>query len=457
MLIEDEQHKIHLICRPTQLRKTFATISKIKNEHDKVHIIFTKKTSIARDQFGSRLNEDEDLIIYNVGSKLQNGEKTFKSMKKMIEDIEYGYKKIPNCILMCTSITEQRMKDIDKLIRLCASKRKLVNIYFDEFQENEKGTTRVRKAHEKDSAVSEVVYISATPRKLLKEVNEVVIEDAPIDKEDLRNYKGVDYSDYNELVDLPGDPRFDEFLQKLSSGRIVIGERIVPSEKDYAFFRTIYYSLLRLEEIGIVDNGRLGNGRSIGFVFAKIKTNTHDIIKAICQGINKKIVVVVLNGNGKTLSFSFRQEDDSEVRINDIDIYDGLSNEEINELTIEKVIAKKLSSLGLERRPTVITGHICVGSSQTLISAEKEEYDGPKLPPPDYAIFGRGIVSYDFDKDGSCKGCDQASQLHGRTTGVRTNKMRTLVFCDEIFRDMAMDRQTRAMDIQKFGGQMYNL
>jgi hypothetical protein len=449
MKIEDNLHKIHLICRPTQLKKTFATILKIKRESDKMHIIFSKDTGIARDQFGNRLSDEKTILTYNIGSKLKNRPKkgTFKNAKTMIYEVENGHIECPDCVLMCTSITGKRMNDLKDMINMAFKiNRRRVNIYFDESQENEAGTSRVREAWKNDDSVSEIVYITATPRKLLKsQPDGVFVENCPLDPEDLEYYRGTDSEifEYRDLSDThDGDIRFDEFVTK----KLMPLHAMIPDGRDITFFRTLYYTLLDNRYI-------LEEPKKYTFLPAKIKTSTHLITKEIVLELNKKAVVVILNGNGKTLDFWLYDDNTGRTistEATGVSIYE---HEDDAKITIDKLIAKRLVEHNLTERPVVITGNLCVGSSQTLISAEDEKND-PKLPPFDYAIFCPGIVSYRLEKDGSIKGSDRASQIIGRLTGIRRNEKRTIIFREPLFEAIVKNREKQAEYMTRQGGRM---
>ena len=141
------------------------------------------------------------------------------------------------------------------------------------------------------------------------------------------------------------------------------------------------------------------------FMPATRKRVTHNIIRNIVMKANPKCVVVTLNGVEKNIRYI--DDEDKYVTI-DLVIKSG----ELGDL-----IAGHLHENMIFARPLVITGYLCVGMGQTLVSR-------------DLGAFTTAILGYSKITN------DNLYQLFGRITGRikgwMPNTIKTQVYCSKI-------------------------
>ena len=173
---------------------------------------------------------------------------------------------------------------------------------------------------------------------------------------------------------------------------------------EYDLYYNELYNIKYAESI-IEKNPEILSDGSRTFIPATRKRVTHNLIRNMVMKINPRCVVVTLNGVEKNIRYT--DEEGKEVVIDLI-----LKSGELGDL-----IAYHLRENMVFGRPLVITGYMCVGMGQTLVSKELGTFTT--------AIFGYSKITN-----------DNLYQLFGRITGrVKAwapETVKTRVFCSKI-------------------------
>jgi hypothetical protein len=128
----------------------------------------------------------------------------------------------------------------------------------------------------------------------------------------------------------------------------------------------------------ILDNG------TRSFIPAHIRRAGHLNVRTMVFEINANAVVVVLNGNEKTLVYKNLNGSQKTIDLGNV------TDEEVCE-----TISKKITELKLKDRPLVITGFLCVGMGQTLTHKTLGPFTSAIISHLDlpndelYQVFGR--------------------------------------------------------------------
>jgi hypothetical protein len=164
------------------------------------------------------------------------------------------------------------------------------------------------------------------------------------------------------------------------------------------------YNIKYAESIIEKNPGILTDG-SRTFIPATRKRVTHNVIRNMVMKYNPRCVVVTLNGVEKNIRYT-----DEEGKEAVIDLV--LKSGELGDL-----IAYHLRENMVFGRPLVITGYLCVGMGQTLVSRDLGTFTT--------AIFGYSKITN-----------DNLYQLFGRITGrIKTwapETVKTTVYCSKI-------------------------
>ena len=370
-----ENHKITLCVLTTQFGKTFTTIERIVTEVKQdsengksLHLVFTMNTLLNNKQFAKRLDSIEDRHGKGsvcVFSSKYNGK--YKHVKNRVELQGYflDEKTCPRVVVMCSNY--RRYDDGVEFIKLM-DKIKNKNIYrifsyYDELHAYISDNVRqqIEDIHELE-IVKGIIALTATPTKIfkssgfwhgLRQIN-------------LDNFNDLNYAGYKDMIFNCVDDFSHPYIGPFSD------------EFDTQTLGFIPHVLDKYPDI-IQEN-------TFTFIPAHIRRTGHNSVRDLVFRINKNTVVILINGFEKTIQYN-----DPFGNIKTIPI--SFDDEELCE-TISRLIIQH----GLQKRPIVITGFLCVSMGQTLTHKLLGSFTS--------AIFGHLDISN-----------DEIYQLFGRITG----------------------------------------
>ena len=406
---EEIVHQYNLISLPTQYGKTKLTIKIIKENAKKgiKSIIFTKKTNGALKQFADRVAKS-GLKWLALGTGIGSKDGNCRNLTKMIKKIE---KENPDCILMCAV----RSRVIDDFLIIIKELKSRVSVFFDECQDAQKTFNDAIDHYKSFRKIVSVYGITATPSGVYECLGEVFIPDYTALGSDNKNYRGMESCSFFRL-----------------STKNVIPEDMtdIIAGKHSIFLLSGYHTLVDNNILNCLVGGR----RPYVFFPGKTCVSTHDSIVKMCHRINRKTVVVVVNGNGINMSFFDKDEDNEPTPL--------LIN---NKGEIASAIWEACREKGLTERPLVLTGHNCIRSSLTLCEEEK-------IGHFTHAVFAKGVVSMKANKEGEISHQEYAYQIV-RLTGRRASDEKILVFCDEIFESAVINQEKKTKNQLNYQGE----
>ena len=398
-------NKFSLCVLPTQMGKTFIAIKKILDEIENdttkgssVHIVFTMNSLLNNKQFANRLsyiNKEHGKNMIGVFSSIYKGDLLhINSLCKLILLSKDEFK-MPKIIVACSN--NRRFTDCFKYIEYLEQNPtnvvKRVFLYFDEIHKYisiKKTDLRKKIVDISDKQILHgILAMTATPDILWKKNNNDKIDEywKKIKITDIDDYNENNYYGWNDMI-------------------INTNDILINTEEDLEtyFSEDLHYSeLYNIEyaRITLKENPDILSKYTKTFIPATRKRITHEIIRDIIFDINPYAVVVTLNGKEKSIKYK-----------NNAGIYDTIniviSTEELGDL-----IAHHLNVNNIMFRPLVITGYLCVGMGQTLVSKN--------LGPFTSAIYGYDNINK-----------DTLYQLFGRITGrIKTwtdNTIKTTVY-----------------------------
>tara|TARA_B100000795_G_scaffold268098_1_gene254317 strand:- start:2362 stop:3669 length:1308 start_codon:yes stop_codon:yes gene_type:complete len=382
--------------------KTFVTINKILEEikHDpskgrSVHFVLTMNTLLNNKQFANRLSDIKEEHGQNsvaIFTSTYNGDLThIDSLCKLIR-FSKDSDKMPKIIVACSN--HRRFIDCFNYMEFINKTETSVKrsfIYFDELHKYIKSKNinirgNIEKMDNYD-IVHGIMAMTATPDVLWKKSNEDVddywskIAIINIDKHNENNYFGwKDMEFYHSKFVLEED-----------------------SNEENLYYNELYN--IKYAEAIIHKNPEILIEGSRSFIPATRKRKTHNLIRKIVMKANPECVVVTLNGVEKNICYF-----DKEGKCEKIDIV--FKSGELGD-----IIALHLHENMIFNRPLVVTGYLCVGMGQTLVSK-------------DLGVFTTAIFGYSKITN------DNLYQLFGRITGRiknwTDNTIKIKVFCSKI-------------------------
>jgi len=397
-----EQNKFKLCILPTQMGKTFVTINKILDEikHDpskgrSVHFVLTMNTLLNNKQFANRLSDIKEEHGENavaIFASTYKGDLThINSLCKLIS-FSKDPSKMPKIVVACSNY--RRFDDCFKYMEFLNNNETAISrifVYFDELHKyikSKKANIRgnIEKMDDYD-IVHGIMAMTATPDVIWDKSNE--------DPEDYwKKITIVNIAEHNECN------YFGWNDMEFKHCRFVLED----DSNEYNLYYNEIYNIKYAESV-IEKNPEILSDGSRTFIPATRKRVTHNIIRNMVMKINPRCVVVTLNGVEKNIRYT--DEEGKDVVI-DLVIKSG----ELGDL-----ISYHLRDNMIFSRPLVITGYLCVGMGQTLVSKELGTFTT--------AIFGYSKITN-----------DNLYQLFGRITGrVKAwapETVKTRVFCSKI-------------------------
>lgn len=397
--------KIILIVLYTQLGKTFISIQRIKNNinNDKklgksIHIVYAMNTILANKQFSKRLDSiyDEELgkntvVVFSSEKKVKHGWKQVNTREQLM-GICFVKSTCPKVIIMCSN--KIRYEDGYQFIKdICEHEHKIFERIFLIYDElHAYITPELRRNIEnisRFSNVKEIIGMTATPEAIWSD-KKYIHEDFwkniklyEIEDKNFENYVGS-----KDIKFIPVDDYFD-------IDRYIRPNPIKEMDKlDNDTCNFIEHVLNNHEEI-LVNNNRI-------FIPGHKRRICHERICISVMNKNDKSVIIIINGINKEFRWINNKK---EIVIKKIDITE---KKELSEIISEKIIEYNLNN-----RPLVITGLLCVGMGQTLVSKN--------IGPFTHAIFSHLDLSN-----------AEIYQLFGRITGRMKDwetYVCTIMFC----------------------------
>ena len=406
-------NKFSLCVLPTQMGKTFITIKKILDEIENdatkgisVHIVFTMNTLLNNKQFANRLsyiNKEHGENAIGVFSSIYKGDLIhINSLCKLIL-LSKDKLKMPKIIVACSN--HRRFVDCFKYIEYLDKTPSIVRrafLYFDEIHKYisvKKTDLRKKIVDISDKQILHgILAMTATPDILWKKNNNDKIDDywknikiINIDEYDENNYYG-----WGDMI-IKAKNILINREEETSSDGVCCGAGVCGEDVESLHYSELYN--IEYARITLKENPDILSEYTKTFIPATRKRKTHDIMRNMIFDINPFAVVVTLNGKEK--SMKYKKKDKAFETINLV-----ISTEELGDL-----IAHHLNTNNLMSRPLVITGYLCVGMGQTLVSKN--------LGPFTSAIFGYDNINN-----------DTLYQLFGRITGrIKTWQEETIKTC----------------------------
>jgi hypothetical protein len=397
-----EQNKFKLCILPTQMGKTFVTINKIleeiKNDPSEgrsVHFVLTMNTLLNNKQFANRLSDIKQEHGENavaIFASTYKGDLThIDSLCKLIS-FSKDPSKMPKIIVACSNY--RRFDDCFKYMEFLNNNETAIArsfVYFDELHKyikSKKADIRgnIEKMDDYD-IVHGIMAMTATPDVIWDKSNE--------DPDDYwKKITIVNIAEHNECN------YFGWEDMTFYHPKFVLED---DSNEEGLYYNELY-NIKYAEEI-IYKNPEILAEGSRSFIPATRKRITHNMIRSMVMRVNPDTVVVTLNGVEKNICYL-----DKEGKIAKIDLV--IKSGELGDL-----IALHLHENMIFNRPLVVTGYLCVGMGQTLVSKDLGAFTT--------AIFGYSKITN-----------DNLYQLFGRITGrIKSwvdNPIKTQVFCSRI-------------------------
>lgn len=399
----------------TQMGKTFTAINRIITEIDQddefgrsIHIVFTMNTLLNNKQFAKRLETIEN--TYGKGSicvfaSIYDG--TYNHVKDRLQLLGLCSDETtcPRVVVMCSN--SRRYDDGVEFLKVID--RNKINIYrafayYDELHKYISDTLRsqIEDIHNLE-IVRGIIALTASPDKIWKSSGFW----SKLRLIQLDNFKDSNYAGYKDMV----FNCVDDFFTL----PYIRPKQFDFNELDKQTLGFISHVLKKYPEI-IQQNTRT-------FIPAHIRRIGHNYVRDLVFSINNNAIVIVINGFEKTLQYMDLSRNIKTIPLSSED-------EEVSE-TISRLIIK----YGLQMRPVVITGFLCVGMGQTLTNKLLGSFTS--------AIFGHLDLTN-----------DEIYQLFGRITGRMKDwgdkYLQTQVYCpktimhrchvmEECARNMACD------------------
>ena len=398
-----DQNKFQLCILPTQMGKTFVTINRILDEikYDSskgrsVHFVLTMNTLLNNKQFANRLSdikkEHGENAVAIFASTYKGDLTHIDSLYKLIS-FSKDPAKMPKIIVACSNY--RRFDDCFNYMKFLECNPTSITrsfVYFDELHKYIKSKkANIRGNIEKMDSyeiVHGIMAMTATPDILWNKSNEDIddywskITIVNIAEHNEYNYFGWEDMDFKHskfVLEEEGDDEHDLYYNEL-------------------------YNIKYAESI-IAKNPEILADGSRTFIPATRKRVTHNMIRNMVMKYNPNSVVVTLNGTEKNICYT---DDEGKEVVIDLVLKSG----ELGDL-----IAYHLKENMIFDRPLVITGYLCVGMGQTLVSK-------------DLGTFTTAILGYSKISN------DNLYQLFGRITGRikgwSDKTIRTQVFCSKI-------------------------
>jgi hypothetical protein len=403
------KNSLSMVVLPCQMGKTFICTEKIlstlEEEPNTVSIVLTSNTLLNNTQFGKRIIETGIETKFGKGSVVvfrskyegpYRYAKTLPELKGFFLDDVY-----PRVIIVCGN--QKRFNDITDIVSKLNnnySKIKQIYIYYDELHSYITPLLREQIRNINNlNVVKSIVGLTATPDKIFEtEGFFKKLNVSHINYNDV-NYAGV--QDVNFIVKDHTDIQaeyFDFDLPLKKQDKLVIG----------------YIQHILDHNRNILDK----NTRT--FIPARNSCMTHSRVRDIVFQMNQNAVVAVINGESKVLQYKDETGNMTSISLNS-------SEQEFCE-TISSIVLEK----GLQSRPLVITGYICVNMGSTLTHPSTGSFTT--------AIFGQTEKHKD----------DDLYQLFGRVSGrIKhwTTYTKTNVYCSTHFKTVVSGMEQCAKNV----------
>jgi len=416
----------------TQLGKTFTAINRIITEIDQddefgqsIHIVFTMNTLKNNEQFAKRLETIENK--YGKGSvcvftsKYKGKYKHVKSRTEL-QGLCLDESSCPRVVVVCSNYT--RFDDGVEFLKVLNKNKTIIQrafAYYDELHKYISDTLRsqIEEVHELD-IVRGIIALTATPERILKTDGGFWHRLRLIQLDYFNDYN---YAGYKDMIFNCMDDYFVSPYVRPSDFKGLDSETV----------GFISHVLGKYPEI-LKENTRT-------FIPAHIRRIGHDAVRQLVFDTNSQCVVVVLNGVEKTIQYKDHQDNVKTIPLVSED-------EEVCE-TIARLTIKH----GLQHRPLVVTGFLCVGMGQTLTHKSLGSFTS--------AIFGHMDLTN-----------DDIYQLFGRVTGRMKdwgdNYVQTQIYCpttimhrcqvmEECARNMAREHNGEVVTQEDYRAPMYTM
>jgi len=411
----DEAFKFILCVFRCQYGKTFTAISKINAEIGRdselgrsIHMVYAMNTILNNSQFASRLKSIEE--TYGRGSVVvfssrYEGPYMHIKTRQGLQGLCFDESTCPRIVVMCSN--DKRYDDGFEFVNVINRNKTTIarlHLYYDELHKyiNEGLRVQIETMHS-FKIVAGIMALTATPKNIWKTSGFW----SKLRMIDLRDINDENYTGCNDINFSCVDDYFRiPYLRPKSMGY---------DQLDRQTLGFMNHVIDKNPDI-ISDGNRL-------FIPAHIRRSGHNEVRKRIFELNDRAVVIMINGFEKSIQYK-----------NGITITKPLisSGEEVCE-TIADIIIKN----GLQTRPIIITGFLCVSMGQTLMSKR-------------LGTFTHSIIGYPELSN------DDLYQIAGRNFG-RTKHwetyVETTIFCPTLImtRIIAMEECAKNMTIEHFG------
>ena len=395
-----------LTVMPAQFGKTFATIeticTKIENHictgKNDLHIVHTMNTICNNGQFVSRLSHIKTKYKYDtnaicilsskkIKSDLFNHVKNIKELKGLFMEKETT----PKIIVVCSNPT--RFQNIEELV-ICLNKKenKEINdiyLYYDEIHQYINFSLRTRINNlEKMTIVITIYLYTATPDKIFE--NDSYWREIPLIN--LNNINDDNYFGCDECNYIHNDEYFVNYQK--------------PNLTDFDTLAEYTYGYVKhvlVKNLDIVSNG------TFSFIPGHTLRKSHYRIRKLIFKINSDAVVIVINGEQKSITYKNHNGSMQEIEIK------PSVDKEISETIVDIIIAKSL-----QNKAIVITGFMCISMGQTLIDKRIGTFTSAIISHLDLNNY----VAYQL-----------AGRVNSRAKGWGDKFHKTTIYCPSILKD----------------------
>jgi hypothetical protein len=387
--------KVGLCVLLTQFGKTFVAVEKIMERvqaiPDGVHVVYTMNSLLNNSQFAQRLRPIEDR--FGRGSVVILASKNSTDYYSVDNLVQLQALPVPpKVVVMCSNKTR-----FDDGFAYVHGLNQPAFVYYDELHKyiSPRIRRQIEALHD-EPHVQGIMALTATPDSILQARGRWTI--LPLTRSARvapDNYTGANEMRFHTV---------DDFFP-------------VPYENpEFNDFETMDREMVGFIEHTFDSQGLVLAPHTRWFLPAQIRRVGHDRVRQFVWNRNPDTVVVLVNGEDKTMQWITQTQEGPRPVIVPL----KSSTQEVPEL-----VAFILRTRGLEQRPLVFTGYYCVGMGQTLMNEELGSFT--------HAIFSHMNVNR-----------DDMYQLFGRITG-RSRGWRTYVPTD-VYCPTAISRRIHLME-----------
>lgn len=388
-IMNNVMENLEIIVKPTQSGKTFVMLQEIaqmlENDENNIHIIFCDNQILQTEQTSARLEKFDVLEKYSTEegniSIILSSKSKIKKYTELTHHITDGVKNI----VVCSN--RKRVNDMISLINHFNSNKLLkifnFSIWIDEIDKNMDLFYEDLLEWSKNSKITRIGLITATPGKIIKVFKEIKI------------FKLEQTFDRN-------------IFHSFSESEFKIINKDTTDNLEY------------LEHVLKEHSKEMTNGQ-VWFIPGQNEKETHYNIKNLL--VKNNFVVIIINGDGKQIYYDTEKFE----WIDDMNT-ENLETENLE--TVSEILGNLYIKKNLKNHKLAITGNICINRGITINS--------PKMLIT-HAIFPARITNQASSYQLAGRVCGNIKKF--------VNYKKPIIFCSDKFKDTIIDMEKRAKNL----------